>query len=370
MAAGQDIPNKEIPRARRGDGSAALASPSEGRAEKPIRNGLGGVLEVVRSGRRFAVCSHSRPDGDAVGAMLACGMFLAQLGKHAELFSADPVPLIYRGLPCAATIRQSRRVEGDFDAAILLECDGIQRSRLGGLEGRLLVNIDHHASGRPFADVNWIDLEACAVAEMVHSLAHAAGAEITPEMATCLYAGLLTDTGSFCYEGTDVHAFELARELVHRGANPAEIAREVYFSNPLSKMLLLGAALSNLRRDGRLAWLWVTQADMTRTGAAEEDCEGIVNYAIGISGVEGAVLLRELPDHRVRLSLRSKGHLDVARIAAGFGGGGHRHAGGCTVEGPLSAALDTILETMRRELMTTVTQDSGKTQNSNGNLVG
>ena len=162
-------------------------------------------------------------------------------------------------------------------------------------------------------------------------------------MATCLYAGVLTDTGSFCYEGTDAHAFELARELVGRGADPAGIAREVYFSNPLSKMLLLGAALSNLRREGRLAWLWVTRDDMIRTGAAEEDCEGIVNYAIAIGGVEAAVLLRELPDRRVRLSLRSKGQLDVARIAARLGGGGHLHAGGCTLAGPLREATETIL---------------------------
>ncbi len=183
----------------------------------------------------------------------------------------------------------------------------MQRSRLAGLEGRLLVNIDHHATGRAFADVNWIENDACAVAEMVYKLARAAGAEVSPAMAACLYAALLTDTGSFCYEGTDAHAFELARTLVACGADPARIAREVYFSNPLSKMLLLGAALSNLQREGRLAWLWVTHADMVRTGAAEEDCEGIVNYAIGIAGVEGAVLLRELPDGRVRLSLRSKG---------------------------------------------------------------
>ncbi|HEX4038236.1 MAG TPA: DHH family phosphoesterase [Acidobacteriaceae bacterium] len=363
MAAGQDIPSTQQPK-----DSAGLRP--GGARETPHAVGLQGVLDVLRSGRRFAICSHARPDGDAVGAMLASGMLLAQLRKQAELFSADPVPMIYRGLPCAASIRPSKKVEGNFDAVILLECDGVQRSRLAGLEGRLLVNIDHHASGRPFADVNWIDLDACAVAEMVHTLAHAAGAEITPDMATCLYAGLLTDTGSFCYQGTDAHAFELAQELVRRGANPAEIAREVYFSNPLSKMLLLGAALSNLRRDGRLAWLWVTHADMTRTGAAEEDCEGIVNYAIGISGVEGAVLLRELPDHRVRLSLRSKGRLDVARIASAFGGGGHRHAGGCTLDGPLSAAMDKILETMRRELMTTVTEEIAITKDSDGNLVG
>jgi phosphoesterase RecJ-like protein len=358
--------------ARRDDSGARIPSEAVLQPEMPAapRDGPEAVLDVVRGGNRFAVCSHSRPDGDAVGAMLACGMLLTQLGKQADLFSADPVPLIYRSLPCASLIRQTKQVNGDYDAVVLLECDGIQRSRLAGLEGRTLVNIDHHATGRAFADVNWIDKDACAVAEMIHTLARAAGGQITAEIATCLYAGLLTDTGSFCYEGTDVHAFELARELVGRGADPAQIARDVYFSNPLSKMLLLGAALTNLRREGRIAWLWVTHADMTRTGAAEEDCEGIVNYAIGISGVEAAVLLRELPDHRVRLSLRSKGELDVARIAADFGGGGHRHAGGCTLDGPLPAAMNEILDTMRREVMTTVTGEHGRTKDSNGNLIG
>jgi phosphoesterase RecJ-like protein len=359
MAAGHDIPLQH----RQDSGSV-------GRSREGFREGLSAVLDVVRRGQRFAVGSHARPDGDAVGSMLACGMMLRQLGKHADLISADPVPLIYRGLPCAPTIRQTRQLEGDYDAVFLLECDGIQRSRLAGLEGRLLVNIDHHASGRPFADVNWIDVDACAVAEMVYRLAIAAGADVTPQIAACLYAAVLTDTGSFCYEGTDAHAFELARELVGHGADPAGIAREVYFSNPLSKMLLLGAALSNLRREGRLAWLWVTHDDMTRAGAAEEDCEGIVNYAIGICGVEAAVLLRELPDHRVRLSLRSKGQLDVARIAASFGGGGHLHAGGCTLEGPLRAATEIILETMRRELVTMVPGHAATTEESSGNLVG
>ena len=355
MARGHDIP---LERDRNSSG------------QDPLPHGLEAVLNVIRRGDRFAICSHARPDGDAVGAMLACGLILAQLGKHADLVSADPVPVIYRGLPCAATIRHAAQLEGDHDAIILLECDGIQRSRIGGLEGRFLVNIDHHATGRPFADVNWIDTHACAVAEMVYQLAIAAGARITPQIAGCLYTGVLTDTGSFCYEGTDAHAFELARELVGYGADPAAIAREVYFSNPLSKMLLLGAALSNLRREGRLAWLWVTHEDMTRTGAAEEDCEGIVNYAIGIAGIEGAVLLRELADRRVRLSLRSKGRLNVARIAASFGGGGHLHAGGCTVEGPLHQATDKILQTMRRELMTMVPEPAPAPEEPRPNLIG
>ncbi|HEY1499403.1 MAG TPA: DHH family phosphoesterase [Acidobacteriaceae bacterium] len=341
-----------------------------GKPEHGPGEGMAAVLDVIGRGQRFAVCSHARPDGDAVGAMLACGMVLTQLGKDADLISADPVPLIYRGLPCAPTIRHLASLEGDYDAVILLECDGIQRSRLSGLEGRFLINVDHHATGKPFGHVNWIDTHACAVAEMVYRLAIAAGVEINPQIAACLYAGVLTDTGSFCYEGTDAHAFELARELVRHGADPAGIAREVYFSNPLSKMLLLGAALTNLRREGRIAWLWVTGQDMKRTGAAEEDCEGIVNYAIGIGGVEAAVLLRELPDHRVRLSLRSKGQLDVARIAASFGGGGHLHAGGCTLQGPLREATEKILDTIRRDLMTVVPGRSVSTEESGRNLVG
>ncbi|MGA7523966.1 MAG: DHH family phosphoesterase [Acidobacteriaceae bacterium] len=354
MAAGQDT---------------SVGRSTQGAKAVPRREGLSAVLDLVRKGRRFAVCSHARPDGDAVGSMLAFGMILAQLGKQGDLFASDPVPRIYRWLPGTETIRQGQRVEGDYDAVVLLECDGVQRSRLTGLEGRLLVNIDHHATGRAFADVNWIETDACAVAEMVYKLARAADAEVSPAMAACLYAALLTDTGSFCYEGTDAHAFELARTLVACGADPARIAREVYFSNPLSKMLLLGAALSHLHREGRLAWLWVTHADMMRTGAAEEDCEGIVNYAIGIAGVEGAVLLRELPEGRTRLSLRSKGRLDVARIAASFGGGGHRHAGGCTLEGPLAAATERILETMRRELMTLVSGPASNAMEPNGNLL-
>jgi phosphoesterase RecJ-like protein len=310
------------------------------------------VLNAINQGDRFLVSAHARPDGDAVGSMLACGMILDQLGKRVDLVSSDRVPLIYRGLPCSSTIRQVARVEGDYDAVILLECDGIERSRLEGLKGRFLINIDHHVSGRLFGDVNWIDQGACAVAEMVYDLAMLAGVRITPEMASCLYTAVLTDTGSFCYAGTDAHTFELASDLVRQGANPMLIAQHTYFSNPASKMLLLGAALSNLRREGRLAWMWVTHNDMLRTSAAEEDCEGLVNYAISIAGVDVAVFLRELPNRRVRLSIRSKGPIDVASIAESFGGGGHLHASGCTIDGPLSAAEDRILaclrETVRR----------------------
>lgn len=312
------------------------------------------VLHAIERGERFLVSGHARPDGDAVGSILACGMILDQLGKQVDMVSCDRVPLIYQGLPCSKAIRQVAQVDGGYDAVILLECDSTERSRLKGLDGRFLINIDHHASGRAFGSVNWIDTGACAVAEMVYNLAALAGVDITPDMATCLYTAVLTDTGSFCYSGTDAHTFELAGDLVRHGARPALIAQNTYFSNPTSKMLLLGAALSSLKREGRLAWMWVTQDDMLRSSAAEEDCEGLVNYAIGIAGVEVAVFLRELPNHRVRLSIRSKGEFNVARIAERFGGGGHRHASGCTIDGPLPTAADHILDHLRECLQTSV----------------
>ncbi|MBT9333160.1 DHH family phosphoesterase [Paracidobacterium acidisoli] len=324
------------------------------------RHNIHEVGDAVLARQRFLVSAHARPDGDAIGSMLACGMMLQQLGKQVDLVSCDPVPLIYWGLPCAQTIRQTGCVEGDYDAVILLECDGIERSRLHGLEDRFLINIDHHVSGRAFGDVNWIDTRASAVAEMVYELARLLGVPVNAEMATCLYTAVLTDTGSFCYDGTDAHTFELARELVRHGADPADIARHVYFSNPASKMLLLGAALSSLQREGRLAWLWVTRENMLRAGAAEEDCEGIVNYAIGIAGVDVAVFLRELSDGQVRLSLRSKGPtINVAGIAEMFGGGGHEHASGCTLEGPLPEAMVLILDTLRRKMQISAHDGAG-----------
>jgi phosphoesterase RecJ-like protein len=313
--------------------------------QKP--NDIRAVLDAIERGRRFLVAAHARPDGDAVGSILACGMMLRQLGKHVDMVSRDSVPLIYRSLPGVEDIRQTERVDGHYDTVILLECDAFERTGLVGLEGRFVINIDHHFSGKTFANINWIENGACAVAAMVYELALLAGVRITPEMATCLYTAVLTDTGSFCYAGTDARTFEVAASLVRHGADPVCIAQHTYFSNPTSKMRILGAALSNLRRKGRLAWMSITYEDILLASAAEEDCEGLVNYAIGIAGVDVAVFMRELSNHRVRLSLRSKGAINVARVAEGFGGGGHCHASGCTLDGPLPVATDRILSVLR-----------------------
>jgi len=211
------------------------------------------------------------------------------------------------------------------------------------LQNRFLINIDHHLSGRPFADVNWIDPAAVAIAEMVYRLARAVEATITPEIATCLYTALLTDTGSFMFAGTNEHTFMLARELVRAGADPAQCARSVYFAHSTAKLRLLGAALSNLQREGPLALIWVTQEEMERAQAKEEDCEGLVNYALSIGDVEVAAFLREIPGGRFRVSLRSKGRLNVAAVAESFGGGGHECASGFSLDGPLEKAVERVV---------------------------
>ncbi len=310
------------------------------------------VLDAIRQRQRFLLTSHARPDGDAVGSLLALWMALNAMGKHAEMQLFDPVPVIYGTLPAADQIRQfaGPMIGFEPDAVIFLECDSVERSRLEGLGNKFLINIDHHTSGTPFAGVNWIDTKASAVAEMVYRLAVAAKVKVTPAMATCLYTALLSDTGSFCYEGTDANTFELAKDLVEMGATPARVAEDLYFSNPLSKMRLLGAALTTLRRDGSMAWLWVTHDDMVRVGASDEDALGIVNYAIGIAGVEVAVFLREMTDRRIRVSLRSKSTVRVTHVAEQFGGGGHENASGCTLEGPIEAATDRILDAVHQHL--------------------
>jgi phosphoesterase RecJ-like protein len=305
------------------------------------------IVKVLREGERFLVCSHTHPDGDAVGSILAMGKLLEQMGKRVDLVTADRIPIVHRALPGSDSIRTALRVHGPYDAAIILECDGPERTRLLGLEKFLLINIDHHATGRAFGHINWIDREATSVGELVYRLIKAVGATVSTDIATCIYTTLLTDTGGFIYGGTRASTFELARDLVLAGANPIRIAQDVYFSTAMSKLLLLGAALTNLKREGRLAWLWVTHQDMMCSCAAEEDSEGIVNYALSIANVEAAIFLRELSEQRIGVSLRSKGKVNVAAIAERFGGGGHGNAAGCTLDGPLSRAMDQILEEMR-----------------------
>ena len=305
------------------------------------------VLNQIGRRKKFILTSHARPDGDAVGSALACCQILRSMGKQAEVVLSDGVPGIYRPLPYADSVLHYVEQAPDAEAAIILECDGIARTKLSGLDKHYVINIDHHDTAHPFGDVNWIDPNACATAEMIFRLAREADVKISPEVATCLYTAILTDTGSFCFTGTTQRTFALAQELVKCGADPVKIAQSVYFSTQLSKMRLLGAALGTLHREGRLAWMHVTHKTMELCESQEEDCEGLVNYALAIEGIEVALFFREQSEGGFRVSLRSKGAVNVAKVAETFGGGGHTCASGCGIDGPLSVAAERMIAQLR-----------------------
>ena len=330
---------------------AETITPLAGVAGSSETSSISALLAVFRSHSHFVVTSHSRPDGDAIGSSLAMAEILDQLGCTCDVFLSGTAPAIYKALPNLDRIRFTEFVKPTRDnvlsPAILLECDSIERTGLRGLEGRRLINIDHHASGRNFGAINWIDPGACAVAAMVYRIAIAAGVTITRSMATCLYTSILSDTGAFTYPNTTPESFAIAHELTQRGVQPSRIARDLYFTNPLSKVRLLSTSLSALKISGNLAWSWVTLEDLERAEATPEDCEGIVGNLIAIDGIDAAFFLREQADGQFRLSLRSKGNFDVARIAEVFHGGGHINASGCTMPGPLEVAIDRVLAEMR-----------------------
>ncbi len=319
-------------------------------------NTLPEVLTALRSRQRWVVTSHARPDGDAVGSVLGCVQILRALGKQADGYLSDGVPFVYRHLPGAAALRDGPVDAACYDGVVVLECSTLQRAGVDGIDRLFSVSIDHHETYTEFAAVNYVVPSAAATAELLYDLAQAAAIRISPDIATCLYTALLTDTGSFCYSCTTARTFAIARELVLAGANPAAIAQHVYFSNPASKLHLLGRALSTLRCRGAISSMHISEADMLASGATEQDCEGLVNWALSIHGIEATAFfreiadVREIADARYRVSLRSKGCIDVARIAQTFGGGGHACASGLDIDGPLEAATTRVLTALRQAL--------------------
>lgn len=320
----------------------------------PRTNSIKRILSEFRPGRSFVLTSHIRPDGDAVGSLLALSDLMEACGCRTEIVLADPLPAVYRSLPGSERIRHASSASlGDAEElrpVVVLECDSIERTGLRGLEGRYLINIDHHASGRNYGDLNWIEPDACAVGAMVYELLVAIGEPIRPETATCVYTAVLTDTGAFTSRSTTRETLAMAAELTAAGADPARIAKDLWFSSPECKVRLLGAALVNMQRQGSIAWSWATLEDLERLHAVSEDSDGVVNYLVGIAGVEAAFFAVELPAAgEYRLSLRSKNHVDVARIAESFGGGGHRAASGCTITGSLENVIGRVLEKVHHD---------------------
>jgi len=296
---------------------------------------LSQVVELIEAKRRFAITSHVRPDGDALGSSLGLYWLLKALDKEPEVIMRDPVPHAYQKLPGAEMVRVTPRVDRPYDAVFVIECSDVERPGLEEIDNFLVVNIDHHSTTSLFGGINWIDSTASAVGEMIYNLCKAIGVRVTREIAECVYTALVTDTGSFHYSNTTERTFKVASELVRAGVKPAKVSQAVFGSYPWSKVLLTSLVLSTVERDqtGRVAWLRQSLDMQRAAGASDEDSDGFVNYPLSCGEVEAVAFMKETAPEVYRVSLRSKGDVNVARIAERFGGGGHRNAAGCTLRG-------------------------------------
>ena len=296
---------------------------------------LSQVVELIEKKDRFAITSHVRPDGDSLGSSLGLFWLLKALNKDVEVTMRDPAPHAYQQLPGADTIRVTPAADRVYDAVFVIECSDIDRPGLIDLEKQFVVNIDHHSTTELFGTINWIDSTASAVGEMIYNLCKATGVRVTKEIAECVYTALLTDTGSFHYSNTTERTFKIASELVRTGVKPAKTAEAIFGSYQWPKIELLSHVLATAKRDetGHVAWMWQTAEMQQRAKACDEDADGFVNYPLAVGEVEAAALFKETSPGVYRTSLRSKGDVNVAKIAEKFGGGGHRNAAGCTLKG-------------------------------------
>jgi bifunctional oligoribonuclease and PAP phosphatase NrnA len=306
---------------------------------------LSQVVELIESKRRFAITSHIRPDGDSLGSSLGLYWLLRALEKDVEVIMRDPVPHAYQQLPGAKEIRVTPAIDSPYNAVFVIECSDIGRPGLVDLEKQFVVNIDHHSTTALFGSINWIDSTASAVGEMIYNLCKATGVRVTKEMAECVYTALITDTGSFHYSNTTERTFKVASELVRTGVKPAKTAQAVFASYPWTRIQLMAEVLSTAKRDptGHVACLRQSLDMLQRAGAADEDTDGFVNYPLIVGEVEAVALLKECAPGVYRTSLRSKGDVNVARVAERFGGGGHRNAAGCTLKGTWEEAEQEIV---------------------------
>ena len=307
------------------------------------------ILDIINRGRSFLVVAHARPDGDSVGSMLALYHMLKTAGKEPLAYSQDAIPENYRFLPGSGEAVFDLPAGRIYDAVFLLDCS--EPDRVGDRWEEIskagpLVNIDHHISNDRFTDAFLIDAQASSTAELLYRLAVALGWELSKEAADCLYTGILTDTGGFCYSNTGRDSLFAAANLVARGADPQWVSENVYESKPLEKIRLLARAVAAMefQLDGKVGLMIVTLADFATSGALFEHTEGFVDFPRGIRGVQVSVLFTEVAERSYKVSLRSKGRVNIERVARSFGGGGHMNAAACRLEGELADVRRRVLE--------------------------
>lgn len=301
------------------------------------------VAEMIKEAQRVLVVAHRDPDGDALGSSLGVMHFLRAAGRKVFVHSAGPIPEEYAFMPGIDEITQDLPRASEIDLAVLLDCH--QPDRAGASAGELLARlpktavVDHHQGQADFGQARWVAPDYAATSEMLVFLAERAGFPLNPQAATCFFVGVQADTGSFRYSNTTPRLLRVAAQLVEQGADPWAVSQEVYATRP-RRLRLLSRVLESLALEagGLLAVAQATLADFKATGCGPDDLENAVETLRGIPGVEVGLLLRELAEGGIKVSLRARGRVDVAQVAASLGGGGHKNAAGLRMDGDLAAA--------------------------------
>lgn len=310
------------------------------------------VVAAIRQRDRFICTSHVRPDGDAIGSAVAMAYALRALGKEARVVFRDAAPGPLAVFPGVGDIEVTDRVADPGDAVLVMECGDLGRTGVAGLDQGFVINIDHHPGNTMYGHLNWFEISAAACGEMVFDLVQALGVPLTREIATHVYLAVLTDTGSFHYSSISARTFDISRQCLEAGVDPQWVARSVFDSNTLGRLRLFGAVLNRMELDpsGRLALMSVDQALVDACGATYEDTEGLVNMPLTVKDIEAVAFFKEDAPGEWRVSLRSKGAVNVNVVAKGFGGGGHVNASGCGARGALDAVKAQFLALVVREI--------------------
>ena len=271
---------------------------------------------------------------------------LRALGKEVTVVNLDAAAPQFMAFPGVRDIRIAPAVEGDFDAAIIMECSDYARTGVGGLDRHFTINIDHHPGNTEYGQINWFDPSAAACAEMVFDVVQALGVPLSIEIATHVYIAILTDTGSFHFSNLSPRTFDICRQLLEAGVDPVRIARQVYDSASLGRLKLCGAIMTGLEVDpsGRIAVLYVDHAMANAAGATYEDTEGVINQPLTVKELQAVIFFKQSEGNEYRVSLRSKGNVDIGAVAKAWAGGGHKNAADCTVRGNIGELRRTLVE--------------------------
>ena len=245
-------------------------------------------------------------------------------------------------------------MSGQYDAAIIMECGDLARTGVTGLDRFHVINIDHHPGNSAYGQLNWFDPSAAACGEMVFDLIEALGAPLHVDVATHIYLAILTDTGSFHYSSISPRTFDICRRTLEAGVDPVRVARNVYDSNNMGRLRLFGSVLSAMRLDptGRIAIVYLDHEMAHEAGGTYEDTEGLINLPLTVKEIEAVVFFKQTEGDEYRVSMRSKGEIDIGAIAKQFGGGGHKNAAGCTVSGPIESLQKTFVERIDQAIQT------------------